>query len=232
MTTAHTFRSIDKSRRLSDREIREFRFYSKVWIPEEMRRNKNEAYEFREYEIESVEFGGSDERNRPQEDYAFVKLKERVGQTVSPMDSSGREIRSNRRRVADDKLVRPLPFKKFDRKQVPNIGMGVGFQKDKGWEPQKNCQPFAIHDPPNGHRMGQYPGTIIVEADTNGMSSGMAYSLLVDGEPHFAGVNVGFYPDRTSLHGQFDIWNRFNWGIESNSIYDHFMEFRRKWGRN
>lgn len=110
--------------------------------------------------------------------------------------------------------------------------MTVGYSIDKGVDVQKNCQPFMFYDVPNGHQLNRWPGLVIHDGDTESMSSGSALTLLVDGRPHFAALHRGFYPEGTNMRGEFDLNRRGNFAVDGNSLHDHFMEFRRKWGRN
>jgi len=110
--------------------------------------------------------------------------------------------------------------------------MSVGFQGDKGWKVQKNCEPFKFYKvPQRGHTLNDHPGTIIHDGDTLDVSSGSALVMLVDGKPHFTGVHEGSYPGGVSDEGEFDLYRRGNFGVDSNSFYEEFMAFRRKWGR-
>ena len=232
ITTAHTFRDDATGQRLSDEQIKNFRYYVKVWVPKALRKKQSVEYEFREFEIEEVQFGNHDEYKYAQKDYAFVKLKERVGEMVGPTDNQGREDKRRKQKIPKNRQVQPLPFKKFDRSKVPNVVMTAAFQADKEWVAQKNKDPFKIYEvPKTGHVLNDYPGTIIFDGDSNGSSSGSAIAMLVDGKPHFAGVAAGYYPEKTSFYGEFDLYERFNWGIDSNAIYDEFITFRSKWGR-
>jgi len=115
ITTAHTFRDDNTGSRLSNKQIiKGFRYYAKVWVPRGLRRTVS-PYEFREYEIEEVQFGNDDEYANRGKDYAFVKLKERVGEWIGKLDAKGNKIEKyGRRKVPQSKLVPPLPFKKFD----------------------------------------------------------------------------------------------------------------------
>jgi len=112
--------------------------------------------------------------------------------------------------------------------------MYVGFQKDKNWEVQKNCEPFKFYQVPQGegHILSLSPGTILHDGDSDKGSSGSALTLLIDGQPHFTGVHVGSYPSWASRSkGGFNLYHRFNYGVDANSFYEEFMAFRQKWGR-
>ena len=204
-------------------------------MPQKLRKNVSKPYEFREHEIEEVQFGNFNEMesDSSHKDYAFVKLKERVGQLVRRADGQGRES-GHRQKVPQSRLIQPLPFKKFDREKIPNVGMYVGFQKDKKWEVQKNCEPFKFYQAPQGegHNLSLSPGTILHDGDTTNRSSGSALTLLIDGQPHFTGVHVGSYSSGAiNSEEDFDLYRRFNYGVDSNSFYEEFMAFRQKWGR-
>ncbi|MCB0386666.1 MAG: hypothetical protein KDD43_14835, partial [Bdellovibrionales bacterium] len=208
-------------------------FSVKVWVPQQFRKNPNEPYEFRYYEIEDYEFGTSDEDREPNKDYAFIKLKERVGARVGPLDQNWKEIKSQALPVPKDKQVPVLPFKKLERKALPNVVMTVGFSADKKFEVQKNCEPFKFYSVPSGtHKLQGVPGLLIHDGDTYSVSSGSALTLLAGDIPHFAALHRGFYPSGTPDYGEFDLYRRGNFAIDGNSFYDHFMEFRRKFGRN
>ncbi|MCB0386847.1 MAG: hypothetical protein KDD43_15745, partial [Bdellovibrionales bacterium] len=234
VASAHGFWDAQRRRRLSREEIlTNFRFMVKVWVPPQFRRNPSESYEFRAYEIEDVEFGTHDEFRNPEKDYALVKLKKVVGAEVGRPDDRGIDIPSTVVSVPKDKQVVPLPFKRFDRKKVPNVVMTAGFQGDKKWVMQKNCKPFQLYDPPNAsHPLAAHPGLLAHDGDTNGIASGSALTLLVDGKPHFAAVHIGSEPEGGALEGGFDINTRYNYAVDGQSFYDHFMEFRRRFGRN
>ncbi|MCB0367734.1 MAG: hypothetical protein H6624_09465 [Bdellovibrionaceae bacterium] len=234
ISTAHTFRDSKSGRRMSDAEIRKFTFTTKVWVPEEFRKDPRIPYEFRYYEIDDYEFGTNDEEREPNKDYVFLKLKERVGQRVGPLDSNWREIRSQRIEVPESRLSQPLPFKRVDRSKLPNVVMTVGFSNDKGVEVQKNCEPFGLYDPSSNHPGARYPGLLPHDGDTLGVSSGSSLSMLVGDRPHFVALHRGTYGDgvRFPERGDFNINRRFNEAIDGNTFYNHFMEFRRKWGRN
>ncbi|MCB0367646.1 MAG: hypothetical protein KDD68_19750, partial [Bdellovibrionales bacterium] len=233
ITTAHTFRDKISGRRMSDAEIKKFIFTVKVWVPRELRRDSNEAYEWRYYDVEDYEFGTDDEERNPNKDYAFIKLRERVGARVGPLDQNWNEIKSQAMAVPKDKQVPVLPFKKLDRTALPNVVMTVGFSSDKKTVVQKNCEPFRLFDPPAGHPSLSHPGLLIHDGDTGSTSSGSALTLLNGNKPHFAALHRGtFWRGSKTFEGPFDLNSRFNEAIDSNSFYDHFMEFRRKFGRN
>lgn len=106
---------------------------------------------------------------------------------------------------------------------------------DKGWVVQKNCRPFKIYETPNNpsHYLADKPGMMIHDGDTNGVASGSSLALLVDGVPHFAGIHTSTFPGGDANHfGKFDINRRYNFAIDGQTIYDHFLEFRRRFGRN
>ncbi|MCB0367648.1 MAG: hypothetical protein H6624_09530 [Bdellovibrionaceae bacterium] len=232
ITTAHTFRDHRSGRRMTDQEIKKFTFSVKVWVPESVRKNPAEPYEWRYYEIEDYEFGTNDEEREPHKDYAFIKLKERVGARVGPLDQNWKEIKSQAVAVPKDKQVPVLPFKKIDRKTLPNVVMTVGFSGDKKIVVQKNCEPFKLYEVPSDHQLNGLNGIVIHDGDTFSISSGSALAMLAANRPHFVAVHRGYYPAGTPDYGEFDLYRRGNFAINGNSFYDHFMEFRRKFGRN
>lgn len=237
IASGHGFVDPRTGRRVpKDSILRNFRFAVKEWIPEQLREDRRVAYEYRYYEIEDIEFGDTtDYSSLNSKDYAFIKLKRRVGEIISRVDADGREIGSDRVRVPPERQVRPLPFRRFDRRSVPNVVMTVGFQADKEGDAQKNCQPFSFHEFTweSPTRFAQDRAALLAhDGDTNGVASGSALTLMVDGRPHFAGLHIGAYPQGGLHQGNFNIANYFNVAIDGQSFYDRFMQFRRRFGRN
>lgn len=237
IASGHGFVDPRTGRRVpKDSILRNFRFAVKEWIPEQLREDQRVAYEYRYYEIEDIEFGDTtDYSSLNSKDYAFIKLKRRVGEVVSRVDADGREIGSDRFRVPPERQVRPLPFRRFDRRSVPNVVMTVGFQADKEGDAQKNCRPFSFHDftGESPTRFAQNRAALIAhDGDTNGVASGSALTLMVGGRPHYAGLHIGAYPQGGLHQGNFNIANYFNVAIDGQSFYDRFMQFRRRFGRD
>lgn len=234
IVSAHGFRDARTGARLSREEIlKGFKFTVKVWVPPSVRYKSNEEFEFRDYDIEDVEFGGSsNEEIEKETDYAFIKLKRPVGELVGPADDNNYEDMSKALRVPTNRLIEPLPFRRFERSTVPNVVMTVGFQMDKGDDVQKNCTPFKLHSPPAGNPLANRRGMLIHDGDTNGAASGSALTVLVNGRPHFTAIHTGAWGSSNPHSGSFDPHSRFNYAVDGQSFYDRFVQFRRRFGRN
>ncbi|MCC7405983.1 MAG: hypothetical protein IT288_16440 [Bdellovibrionales bacterium] len=234
IASAHGFRDEKTGRRLTLDEIRRgFKFTIKVWVPPSARYRQDEPYEYRSYRAQDVEFGSSDERGDTGNDVAFIRLDRPVGVRVGPTDDQGAEDLSRAEVVSREKVVKPLPFRRFDRSAVPNIVMTAGFQADKtDGDAYKNCRPFQLYEIPPSSSKAKGQNILAHDGDTNGVASGSALALMVDGRPHFAALHIGAH-GATNIHeGEFDIDRRFNFAIDGQSFYDRFMQFRRRYGRN
>lgn len=235
VTAAHSFRDPVTKRRLTrDEIIRGFNFTVRVWVPPSARYDQREEYEYRIYKAVDIEFGSDEvEQSNRGTDFAFIKLNRRVGAIVGPTDDNGVEDLARAVNVSPDRQVRALPFKRFDRKSSPNVVMTVGFQADKpDGDAHKNCRPFKLYDLPPGNPLSGHKNALAHDGDTNGVASGSALAMMVDGRPHFAGIHVAGFPDGGLHYGEFDLNSRFNVAVDGQSIYDRFMAFRRKHGRN
>ncbi|MCB0362537.1 MAG: hypothetical protein KDD35_07440 [Bdellovibrionales bacterium] len=204
-------------------DFRSFRFVAKVWIPKQLRKDPNIAYEPRIYEIEDVHFGRADAGKSDTKDYAFVKLKERVGEFIGSGVYSANK--SKKIRVSEGKWIKPLPFTKlFDSEKFNKPASTVGFHFDKS-DAQKNCEPNQMFKHP------EIPGLVVFNGDTLGGASGSAVAVpdrnnILTFAAIFTGQSIPY--SQTEFEGDFDLARRYNYGIDGNEIYDEFMRYRKQ----
>ncbi|MCB0362755.1 MAG: hypothetical protein KDD35_08530 [Bdellovibrionales bacterium] len=227
ITSSHLFLD-ERSNKYTDGEG--FQFWIKVWIPVALRENPQVAYEFRPYEVEKVEIHRKSKWDPKSKDFAFVKLKEKVGERV------GRKLGKNKygkkKEVDKSQLVKPLPFKILgdDRFQKDALMAAFHIDKDNGNVAYKNCVPFGIRQDPD------FEGQLNHDGDMVDLSSGAAIAIPDErGILTFAGVNVTdmMLPGQTQFDNlPYDYPNRYNIAVDGNAIYSEFMRFRRQFGRS
>lgn len=214
ITAAHIFR--DFKTKKSD-SWRDFVFYIKVWIPEEMRKISSEAYEFRPYKIKNLYLGTESSFMGHGWDYAFVQLSSPVSEVVDGSPVPSRH------------WLQPLAFRNLNWKSFPNLAMSVGFHWDRDWIAQKNCSPFQLYDFEENHFF-TYPAQrkhlLMHDGDMVENSSGSAITLLNEyGRPELVAIATGQVT--SSDEGNFDSKSRFNFAVEAQSFYKEFFRFRQ-----
>lgn len=220
VTAAHIFQNMETHEPV---DFKDFRYVAKVFIPMKFRIDPRIAYEPRIYEIESVHFGRRDAHTSDPKDYAFVKLKERVGEFIGAGIDSSRQ--SKRTRVDESNWIRPLPFRKLsDKERFGKPAMTVGTHFDKA-DIQKNCEPNWLFKHPDK------AGMVAFDGDMLGGSSGSSISVrdednILTFAAMFTGDSIPY--SATEYSGDFDLRYRYNYGIDGNEIYDEFMLYRKK----
>ncbi len=214
-----------------------FKFSAKVWIPKELRKDPDVAYEWRSYEIESIQYGSLNPRELRHKDYAFVKLKEPVGVSVGKRDANGKIGK----KVAVDRKYwpKPLPFKPLDdtrfSKKIEMVSLRDENGKIKDSSFYKNCEPFRIYRDPHSDLGPAIKNLLIHDGDMLDGSSGSALAVRDEqGVLTFTGVNVAdrLLPGASLTEGDFHIENRVNFAVDGNSFYEEFINFRKKFGRS
>jgi hypothetical protein len=234
ITAAHLFLNFVNGEKDKYVDGKGYKFSTKVWVPKELRKNLDEAYEWRSYEVQEVQFGSLNPREPTHKDYAFVKLKESVGASVGKKDPKGKV---GKKIAVDSKYwPRPLPFKPLDEKRFSSPAQMVSLQEEgKAGDFIKNCEPFKIYKDPNSEVGPAYNNILIHDGDMLDSSSGSAIVVPDEqGVLTFAGVNVSdrLLPNASLTEGDFHIENRINKAVDGNSFYGEFMKFRGKFGRS
>jgi hypothetical protein len=213
-----------------------FKFSTKVWIPKELRQDPDVAYEGRNYEIESIQYGSLNPRDPDHKDYAFVKLKEPVGVSVGKRDANGKigkKVAVDRKYWPKPLAFKPLDDTRFSRKiEMVSLRDENGKIKDSPF--YKNCEPFNIYRDPHSDLGPAVKNLLILDGDTLDRSSGSALAVRDEqGVLTFTGINVSgqILPTETETEGDFHIENRRNFAIDGNSFYEEFINFRKKFGR-
>lgn len=231
ITAAHVFLNYNNGETDKYVDGKGYKFSTKVWIPKDLRKNSDEAYEWRSYEVQEVKFGSLNPLEPDHKDYAFVKLKESVGVSVGKKDANGKIGK----KVGVDRKYwpKPLPFKPLDDKRFSKSAQMVGLHNEKrGF--YKNCEPFKIYKDPNSGLNVVADSLLALDGDTMDGSSGAAIAVPDEnGVLTFTGVNVAerLLPTASDTEGDFHIENRINIAVDGNSFYEEFMKFRRKFGR-
>jgi hypothetical protein len=214
-----------------------FKFSAKVWIPRELRKDPDVAYEWRSYEIESIQYGSLNPRELLYKDYAFVKLKEPVGVSAGRRDANGKIGK----RVSVDRKYwpKPLAFKPLDdtrfSKKIEMVSLRDENGKIKDSPFYKNCEPFNIYRDPHSDLGPAIKNLLIHNGDMLDGSSGSALAVRDEhGVLTFTGVNVAdrLLPDASLTEGDFHIENRVNFAVDGNSFYEEFINFRKRFGRS
>ncbi|MBK9039109.1 MAG: hypothetical protein IPL83_08105 [Bdellovibrionales bacterium] len=215
-----------------------FKFSTKVWIPRELRKDPDVAYEWRSYEIQEIQYGSLNPREPRHKDYAFVKLKEPVGVSVGKRDANGKIGE----RVSVDRKYwpKPLAFKPLDdtrfSKKIEMVSLRDENGKIKDSPFYKNCEPFNIYRDPHSDLGPAFKNLLTHNGDMLDRSSGSALAVRDEhGVLTFTAVNVAdllLLPDASETEGDFHIENRVNFAVDGNSFYEEFINFRRKFGRS
>ncbi|MBK8204385.1 MAG: hypothetical protein IPK68_19440 [Bdellovibrionales bacterium] len=216
VTAAHNFRK----RGTSDYgDWKKYKFFVKVWVPEEKRRILDRPYEFRAFGIKRICFGVKNANIGDYRDFALLQLAERVSEVVDGIP------------VDPQHWIEPLAFDGRARESFPNVAMTVGFHRDKKWVAQKNCKPFSLFDQtpdisPSFLSSERRRGLLITNGDFMKRSSGSSIALLDEkGKPHLAAILGGDFADAPKVN--FDGRDQFNYAIDAKEFYSEFVGFRK-----
>jgi hypothetical protein len=216
VTAAHNFRK----RGTSDHgDWKKYKFYVRVWVPEQRRKSLDRPYEFRSFGIKRICFGAKTATIGHHHDFAFLQLSERVSEVVDGIP------------VDPQHWIEPLAFDGRARESLPNVALTVGFHTDKKWVAQKNCKPFSLFDQtpdisPSFLSSERRRGLLITNGDFMKRSSGSSIALLDEnGKPHLAAILTGELADGPNVN--FDGRYQFNYAIDAKEFYKEFVGFRK-----
>lgn len=215
VTAAHIFRK----RGTSDHSNwKKYKFFVRVWVPEQMRKSLDQSYEFRSFGIKRICFGAKTATIGHDHDFAFIQLSERVSEVVDGIP------------VDPQHWIEPLAFDGRARERFPNVAMTVGFHSDKKWVAQKNCKPFSLFDRTPDvtptFLSPQMRGLLVTDGDFIKRSSGSSIALLDEkGKPHLAAILTGEFADGPKVN--FDGRYQFNYAVDAKEFYKEFVEFRK-----
>lgn len=216
VTTAHIFRDpVTKSYV----DWRKYRFYVRVWVPEEKRQTPDRPYEFRSFGIKRICFGVKNSIVGDYRDFAFLQLNERVSEVVDGIP------------VDPQHWIEPLAFEGRPRESFPNVAMTVGFHSDKKWVAQKNCGPFSLFDQtPDVSRSflstQRRRELLLTNGDFVTRSSGSSITHLDEnGKPHLVAILGGEFADAPKVN--FNGRDQFNYAVDAKEFYNEFVDFKK-----
>lgn len=216
VTAAHLFRN-PVTRVHGD--WKKYKFFVRVWVPEEKRKSLGRPYEFRPFEIKRICFGAKSSMDGDYRDFAFLQLAERVSEVVDGIP------------VDPQHWIEPLAFEGRPKESFPNIAMTVGFHRDKKWVAQKNCKPFSIFDQTSEVSPGFFSserrrGLLMTDGDFVERSSGSSIALLDEmGKPHLAAISTGESASAPKVN--FNGRDQFNYAVDAKEFYNEFVGFRK-----
>ncbi len=216
VTAAHNFRKIGTS---DHSNWKKYKFYVRVWVPEQRRKSLDRPYEFRSFGIKRICFGAKTATIGHHHDFAFLQLSERVSEVVDGIP------------VDPQHWIEPLAFDGRARESFPNVAMTVGFHRDKKWVAQKNCKPFSLFDQtpdisPSFLSSERRRGLLITNGDFMERSSGSSITLLDEnGKPHLAAIQTGESSDGPKVN--FNGRDQFNYAVDAKDFYKEFVGFRK-----
>jgi hypothetical protein len=215
VTAAHNFRKAGTS---DHGDWKKYKFFVRVWVPEEKRKSLARPYEFRSFGIKRICFGVKTATIGHQRDFAFLQLSERVSEVVDGIP------------VDPQHWIEPLAFDGRGRESFPNVAMTVGFHSGKKWVAQKNCKPFSLFDQtPDvspSFLSPQRRGLLVTDGDFIKRSSGSSIALLDEnGKPHLAAILAGDLADAPKVN--FNGRDQFNYAVDAKEFYKEFVGFRK-----
>ncbi|MBK7843468.1 MAG: hypothetical protein IPJ71_07200 [Bdellovibrionales bacterium] len=215
VTAAHIFRN-PVTRVYGD--WRKYKFYVRVWVPEENRKSPDRPYEFRPFGIKRICFGSKSGVEGDFRDFALLQLDERVSEVVDGIP------------VDPQHWIEPLAFDGRGRESFPNFAMTVGFHRGKKWRAQKNCKPFSLFDQtsevsPSFLSSERRRGLLMTDGDFVERSSGSSIALLDErGRPHLAAILAGEFVNAPKVN--FNGRDQFNYAVDAKEFYNEFVSFR------